>query len=513
MSLRSKLGTAAIVAIYLAVMVSTNHLITVLDDEATIVAVAGHPAWPTLMLVLAGGSQNEHPPFSDILLHFWLVATHYSFFFLRVFANIFFIAGVFFTALAATKASGEKAYWTVLVLGCLWPFAFQYGRITGWYAVCMFFISALTWIYLGILEESRNWLWVTFGVSGVLLVWSNYFGVVILLLFFMDYLVSYRQEATKNLQSLLLVMGVIAVSFLPLVRAVLLNVQGSVLHPTSEAGLKEMIATFGFSFFSIFGSVAVAPWYLPLSIPIFAGTALLIPAIWFSPGRRWFIYFIVEVIVLQLSGHMGVKRLSFLLPWLLLAMALAAASAVARFPKLASVALALLVLVGWAGIVSGKHYATTNLNEPWDRVAQVVAGDTRRGETVVSESYPFLFDLNYHLGLESETGTAQGPYLGQSIYGSHGYKVLKPADWQSWAQAPQGKIVVVNGSAQAEDVQAENGLNDHLRSHCRILGTYRAAPDPAAAWKERFVKGAPVLSYRVDVTWYDCSGDSNPGGS
>ena len=513
MSLRSKLGTAAIVAIYLAVMFSTNHLFTILDDEATIVAVAGHPAWPTLTFVLAGGSQNEHPPFSDILLHFWLVATRYSFFFLRVFANIFFIAGVFLSALAGKNTSGEKAYWTVLVLGCLWPFAFQYGRITGWYAVCMFFISSLTWIYLRILEESGSWLWATFGLGGVLLVWTNYFGVVILLLFFMDYLVSHRQEAIKNLRSLMLVTGVITVSFLPLLRAALLDAQGSALHPSSEAGLKEMIATFAFSFFSIFGSVAIAPWYLPLSIPIFGGTGLLILAIWFSPGRRWFIYFIVAMVVLGLSGHMSVKRLSFLLPWLLLAMALAAASAFARFPKLASVALACLVLVGWAGIVSGKHYAMTNLYEPWDRVAQVVAGDARRGEIVVSENHPFLFDLDYRLGLESETGSAQGPYLGRSIYGSHGYKVLEPADWQLWAQVPHGKIVIVNGSAKVEDVQAENALNEHLRAHCRILGMYRAAPEPAAVWKERFVKSAPVLSYRVDVTWYDCSSDNNPGGT
>ena len=140
-------------------------------------------------------------------------------------------------------------------------------------------------------------------------------------------------------------------------------------------------------------------------------------------------------------------------------------------------------------------------------------GDARRGEIVVSENHPFLFDLDYRLGLESETGSAQGPYLGRSIYGSHGYKVLEPADWQSWAQAPHGKIVIVNGSAQVEDVQAENALNEHLRAHCRILGMYRAAPEPAAVWKERFVKSAPVLSYRVDVTWYDCSSDNNPGGT
>jgi hypothetical protein len=512
MSLRSMVATGAVIAIYLAVMASTNHLFTILDDEATIVALAGHPAWTTLTLFLKGGSQNEHPPFSDILLHFWLAATHYSFFFLRIFANLFFSAGVFFCALAAKRSSGEKPYWTALLVGCLWPFAFQYGRITGWYAVCMFFVSALTWIYVRILEESKTWLWVGFGIGGVLLVWSNYFGVVILLCFLMDYLVSHWKEASKNLKSLLLVMGVIAVCFLPLLRTVLLNIQWTASDP-GAGGLKEMVAGFSFSLFSIFASVAVAPWYLPLCIPVFAGTALLILAIWFSPGRRWFLYFMAAMIVLQLSGHMSVKRVSFLLPWLLVAMALAAASARAHFPGIAAAALALLILIGWAGIASGKHYATTNLYEPWDRVAQVVAGNAQRGETVVSENIPFFFYLNYRLSLESETSAAQGSYLGQSIYAAHGYKILQPADWQSWAQEPHGKIVLVNGSAQREDVQAENALNDHMRSHCKIIGIYRAAPDPAAAWKQRYVRDAPVLFYRVDVTWYDCSNNDNPTGS
>ncbi len=92
----SRLGTLAIIAIYATVMVCTNHIYTILDDESTIIAVAGHPILPTIGLFLSGGHQHEHPPVSDILLHLWLIATGFSFFMLRVFANIFFIAGVFF---------------------------------------------------------------------------------------------------------------------------------------------------------------------------------------------------------------------------------------------------------------------------------------------------------------------------------------------------------------------------------------------------------------------------------
>ena len=38
-----------------------------------------------------------------------------------------------------------------------------------------------------------------------------------------------------------------------------------------------------------------------------------------------------------------------------------------------------MLACGWMGIASGRHYATTNLYEPWAKVAKVVAGDARSG--------------------------------------------------------------------------------------------------------------------------------------
>ena len=503
MSTRTGLLTLAIVALYASIMFVTNSHFTILDDESTIVAVAGHPVLPTIKLFLSGGDQNEHPPLSDIALHGWLVATHYSFFFLRVFANMFFIAGMLCLSFAARRLAGPRAYWSVLLLGFVWPFAFQYGRITGWYCFCMFVVSALIWAYVELLEDKHIWSWAAFAVAALLLVWSNYFSVVILALLFIDFLLFHRRVASRQMRLFTIVSVVIAASFLPLAQIAISNLPTS--QPTSQVHWSNAFAILAYPAFAIFASAAVAPWFLPLSIPVALSACALVVSIWFSPGLRWFFYFVLAIILLDLTGHKNIKRVLFLLPYLFLAMGLASASRASRYPKLAWAAIAILVTAGWIGIASGRHYATTNLYEPWDQVAQVVANDARSGATIISASRPFLFYLDYQLGLEADTQEADGPYLGEAVYRAHGYKILQPDEGETWGDNLRGKVALVNGSGQQADIAAGEALNDRLRLRCRTLGKFVAAPDPAASWKTEFVKGAPVLPYRVNAFWYDCS--------
>ena len=508
MPTRSRLATLAIVVVYAIAMVCTNTHFTILDDESTIITVANHPILPTLKLFLLGSGQHEHPPFSDILLHLWLLATNYSFFSLRIFANIFFIAAVLFIAYSAAKLAGVRAYWTTLVMGLVWPFAFQYGRITGWYCVAMFLVSLLTWIYLKLLEDKGYGPWACFVFVSILLLWCNYFGVAILLLLLLDFILFHRALAIKNIKLLLLSAVFIALSFMPLIVIVLKNVSDHALGIAFTLGWKSAIADIGYPVFSIFGSVAVAPWFLPMSIPIFVATIVLFVSIWFSPGRRWFVYYILSMILLFLSGHLDVKQVLFLFPWLFLAIGLAACAEKSSYPKQASGAIIVLVVTGWIGILSGNHYATTNLYEPWSGVAQVVAGDARRGATVISENQPFLFYLNYQLGIEADSQSAPWPYLGQSLYQSHGYRILQPDDWQQMAESLRGKVVVVNGSGIMDQVQWTIALDARLSQRCKVLGEYKASPDPSLLLKREFAKDIPTLTYRVDVTWFDCANPS-----
>jgi len=504
MSYRCALLTVLVIAVYLAVMASTNHVFTILDDESIIITVAGHPILPTLRLFLEGGFQHEHPPASDILLHVWLIVTHYSFFALRIFANIFYALGVLFTALSARRLAGTSAYWACIILGFAWPFAFQYGRITGWYCCSFFLVALATWLYVHILENRSYWFWLAFILTAVVSVWTNYFAVAILGLLLLDLLIFHRRIAREKIWLLLISAGIVILSYLPLLHATLTTLGTLTLGIASRAGLERIVAETGYPLFAIFGSAAVAPWFLPLSIPVIVATAALLISIWFSPGRKWLVYFVLSMWLLELSGHMNIKRVLFLLPWMFIAMALAAFGSAARFPRLASAAAGVIVIAGWIGIASGKHYATTNLYEPWNQVAQVVAGDARSGATVISDSYPFFFYLNYQLGVESETQAATGPDLGEFVYKSHGYKVFEADGQEARLNELRGKVVLVSGSSMMESIQWTRAVEQRLQQQCQTLGQYRAAPDPAVGFKAKYAAGVPVLPYRIVVTWFDC---------
>ncbi len=230
MSSRCAFLTVVVISVYLAVMASTNHLFTILDDESTIIAVAGHPILPTIQLFLGGGFQHEHPPASDILLHVWLTVTHYSFFALRIFANIFYALGVLFTGLSARRLAGTSTYWASIILGLVWPFAFQYGRITGWYCCSFFLVAFATWLYLHILEDSSYGTWAAFVVTAVVSVWTNFFALAILGLLLLDLLIFHRRIARKRILLLLFSVGIVILSYLPLLHATLIRLDTSALR-------------------------------------------------------------------------------------------------------------------------------------------------------------------------------------------------------------------------------------------------------------------------------------------
>ncbi len=499
------IATLTVVVIYTAAMVSTNTRFTMLDDESVSIAIAGRPVVAAVRPFFTGvGFHELHPPEAELLLHFWLIATHYSFFLLRVFANILFIAAVFFSSKSAEKVAGKPAYWATLLLGFVWPFAFQYGRITGYYCLSMLLLSWVTWAYFGIIADQGYRPWVAFGIASALLVWCNYFGFAFLFLLLADFVIFHQKLALRRLDALLAVMAIIAALFLPLLKVALQDVAIYVAPVASRTNWRNEIAVAGYPSFAMFGSAAIAPWLLPLSVPVFVSIPVLFGAIWFSRGRRWLVYFVWSMVLLGITGNINIKRVSFMLPWLFLAMGTALSRRSSRYPRLALCAITVIVISGWIGIASGKHYATTNLCEPWGKVAEVVAQDARSGATIVSPNQPFFLYFDYQLGLESDTEAADAPYLGEDIYHSHGYTILKPDDWLTWVGKLRGKVVLVNGSSGLDEVEEQNALNGTLHLRCRVLGQYRAAPDPAAFWKARFVNDAPILPYRTNVIWYDC---------
>lgn len=497
-------ATVMVTVVYAAAMILTNTHFTLLDDECTIIAVAGRPVLSMLGLYLTGTGQHEHPPLSDMLLHGWLLLTGYSFFALRIFANLFYIAAGIATAVTAGRIAGRRGYWFTLLLALSWPFAFQYGRITGWYCVTMLLVAWVTKEYLTLAEGGASANWVRFCVISVLLVWTNYFGVAILALLCCDLAVFHREVLRNRLGRVLAVGLCVTVSFVPVLRAAMRSVAIGAASTADQGSLKSVIASIGYPLFSIFGSTAIAPWYLPLSVPVALAGVALVAAVWMSRGRRWMVYFVVALVLLAASGHLSIKRIAFLLPWFFLSVGLAATGDRSSPRRMAAGASAVLVACGFVGIVSGQHYSTTNLYEPWDKVAEVVARDAQQGATIVSVNPPFFFYLNYRLGLEREAGATAGPHLGEAVYGMHGYRIYQPSKLPLPVNEMRGKVVLVNGSALLKDVAKQEALDAALQGRCRLSGEYHDAPDPAATWKQRYAGSATALAYRVQVKWYDC---------
>ncbi len=500
------LGTLVIVVIDAVLMAATNSRFTMLDDESNSIAIAGRPVAHALRPFLSGdGSRELHPPETEILWHLWMLATHYSFILLRLPANLLFIGAVFFTAKCAEKLAGRNAYWATLAVGFAWPFAFQYGRIAGWYTLSTFLLSVVTWIYLHIVEDRARWWWGLFAAACVIFVWSNYFGFIFLALLAADLFIFHRAIALRRLRPLAITTLVVAASFLPLLRVAFADVGEYVRSPETGISLRHEIAAVGYPTFAIFGSAAVAPWFLPLSLPILIATGALAIAIVRSAARRWLLYVACTMLAMELARVYDIKRVLIFLPWIFLAIGLTVARGNTQNPWLARTAVLVMILAGWVGILSGNHYATTNLKEPWGKVAGVVAEDARQGATIVSENPPFFLYLDYQLGLQSMMQAADGSDLGEDFYREHGYTILDPDETGKSAKSLRGKIVLVKGSGMFEDVEAMNALKNALGGHCSALGEYRAAPDPALAWKRRFTTNVPVLAYRTDVTWFDCN--------
>ena len=200
---------------------------------------------------------------------------------------------------------------------------------------------------------------------------------------------------------------------------------------------------------------------------------------------------------------MTIKRVVFLLTCLFLSIGLAASTGPAWSRASARLAAAAIIFCGFIGIVSGRHYATTNFYEPWAKVAEVVARDASSGATVVSRNPPFFLYLDYQPGLQGEVGSGFA-HLGSATYATHGYKVLESDVDPAVSNSLHGKVVVVKGPSVEQEVESLDLLDAGLRRRCRLLGEYRAAPDPAAALKARFMHNVAVMTYRTDVLWYEC---------
>ena len=161
-------------------LIGSNSIFTVVDDETSILSVAAQPLRATLALLWSGVNQHGNPPLYVIFFHFWLRATGGAFESLRVPSILFFVGGLFMLGRAAGRLGGPSSAQAVVWLGALWPFGFHYGRLAAWYAFSFFLVAGLTLAYLRYLENQSFGRWALFFLFALALLWTNYFGWIIL---------------------------------------------------------------------------------------------------------------------------------------------------------------------------------------------------------------------------------------------------------------------------------------------------------------------------------------------
>lgn len=502
MTLYRSLIVCALLTLYAAFMLATNHRLTFLDDEGTIVTTANIPTVERLSFFVNGSGEHLHPPLSDILLHEWLRMTHHAFKWLRVFSLIFYLAGVLILARCGSLMGTVITPWAVLLLGILWPFGYFYARITGWYSCSFFLIAAITYCYQLILQQGSRRRWIAFTVAAILLLWTNYFGLIVLALLFLDLLLFHRPVIKTNARSLFISACAICVCFAPLMRALLAGTHSSVKSApvTWHAAVMKIV----FMLYVTLASVSVAPWFLPWSAPIaIAAIALLFLIARHPQSRLYLLYYLLLVFGLQEQGILDLKRLLFITPWLLLSISFVCSSTNRRHALTATIALVAIFVIGWLGIATGKHPATANFYEPWAATADTTANDARHGAVIISDSTPYFFYLNYALGLQAVPWG--GTYLGQANYHRLAGVSVFNENLDPRLAASFPSVTLVSGVDLEPAMVKESAILAALVSSCHLQSEQRSTPDPALEYKRIIDPKASLVNYRVSVRRFDCS--------
>lgn len=173
-------------ALLVLVLFLTNPYFSILEDEASIIVAANSPIAETLELFEAGEGQHEHPPLSDLLLHFWLPVAGVSPSLVRLPSIVLYALALVTFAWAAQKLAGTTAFYTTMGFGILWPFGFHFGRLAGWYSFCFLLIGFLTLSYLYFLEAPGWRRWCLVVCASFAAVVSNYFCWMVVAVILID---------------------------------------------------------------------------------------------------------------------------------------------------------------------------------------------------------------------------------------------------------------------------------------------------------------------------------------
>ena len=494
--LSANLKAVILLIVALFAFIGSDRYFTFLEDETAIVNAARQPAAQTLALFWVGQGQHEHPPLSDVLLHFWLPIGRSAAWLLRLPSVLFYLTGLLILALSAKQLAGTSAFTSMLWLGSLWPFAFHFGRMTGWYSFCFFLAAAMTLSYVRYLEKS-NWKRLAIFISTAgLMVYSNYYGWALICCFALDVYLRKRKEA---LNFTLCTFGILVSAYVP-IWAVFFREIANGTH-ISNMSLVSTILTSVYCLYSMFVSESVAPWFWFLSIPACFAILLSVVAtvaLLSKQNRVFVVYFALLFGGMATIGIIGTKRLLFISSWLLLSFSIALANQKMKGVRTALVvSLVFLAAVGWTGILARRWYAAPHFIEPWAEISEEAAISLQSGEVVVSNSPPFFFYANYAL---RRHGMLKGSFSPGWVEDP---RIISVAQWFSSDLSNLSTVLFVNG-INTSSLEETNRVESWLRSNCVLVSVRQLVPDSGSVLKTRFFKGFGQRRFRIGLERYGC---------
>ncbi len=482
-----------------AALLSTDRWFSYADDEIVILDVATDLA--KVLGIFSGAGIHEHPPLYDLLIHSWIDWTGGEVPWVRAPAILFFLGGIWLCAVGARKIAGARAFLATVAVGALWPFGFHYGRLAGWFSLSFLMVAWVTVAYLALLKSPGLAHWLHVLVAAVTLVYTSYFGWAVLACLG-AHLAAQREIPRRTRATVIIAtISVTLAAFAPLLPAFWSRLAAGV---GPRASLASAAANALFTYFSLFPSESIAPWYWALSIPAAALIAFLTwrLATLRGTGRSLFLCFTVLLVAMALLGVLFTKRVLLITPWLIIPLGLVTGESVARRRLLPSSALAAVFAVGWIGILDRSHYSSQRFVEPWRAVASDAVKLLEEGGLVIGDNYSFLFELTQALRMPASRERWQ--YRGLVGYEVHHPRVFRSRAWLEAGEPLAARVLVVKGQSEPGDLAAIGECHRALSLRCRLDSMHRLVPDTGYGLKARLFPSFHQIPWRVEIREYAC---------
>lgn len=473
------------------------------DDEATTLNTAAQSFRAIFAAFRANASVHPHPPLYDFLLHLWLLATNGAPALLRLPAVLLFLLGAWVLSRAAVLMGGELAGTSMVWLIALGPFGFHYGRLASGYSFSFLLVAAVIWAYLKYLAAPSRPAGALVCLLAVLLVWTSYFGLVLLLLLAVEEILRNRAEPAKAARRIGIAAAVVLVISIPLWRGLLTAARQSI---AAHLPLKGAILNVAYSLYVLQVSESVAPWYWKFGVPAMIAAAAVLVLISIAAkdqSRRFLIYGAILLACLAVTGTRGAESLLLVAPWFLLAGAVAIGTTHTSFwRRSAALALAVVAGVGWYGVVARLYYATPRFIEPWGNLAVEAGTAVREGGAVIANSPSFFLYLTYALRVPDVT---PWHFVGSLPTLVQYPEVWGPEEWLGAGQPVKPTVLWIAEMPLSGPMEKSGDALDHA---CGDRTERRMVRDSAFAFRQRFLGEKNATPWLVEVRQYSCGPNS-----